>query len=278
MIAAGVAFYGLFAIVPALGATVAIYGLIADPETVQQQLQAAGSVLPEDARSIIDEQLSRVTDSAPTALGIGAALGILLTLWSANKGTKGLIEALNIAYDEREDRNFLVLNLISLALTLGMIIFVIVTLALIAVLPALFGNLGLSATLISLAQRLRWPVLAFIFVLALAVLYRFAPSRERPRWRWVSWGAVASTLLWIAGSAAFSWYASNFATYNETYGSLGAVLILMMWLWLSAFIVLLGAEVNAEMEHQTARDTTSGQTRPRGERGAYVADTVGEKL
>ena len=277
MVAAGVAFYGLFAIVPALGSIVAVYGLIADPKAIQQQLQAVSGVLPADARSIIDQQLTRVTSSAPTTLGLGALIGILLTLWSANKGTKGLIEALNIAYDEGEDRNFFFLNLISLLLTLGLIVFIVVTLSMIAVLPALFGSLGLSDTMVSLARWLRWPILALVFILALAVLYRFAPSRDRPRWRWVSLGAVVSTVLWVAGSIAFSLYVSNFASYNETYGSLGAVLILMMWLWISAFIVLLGAEINAEMEHQTARDTTAGKPDPRGQRGAYVADTVGER-
>jgi membrane protein len=277
MIAAGVAFYGLLAIFPAIAAAVSIYGLVADPQTVQQQISQLSGILPQDAQGIINDQLSRVSGSAAGALGIGAIAGLLLTLWSANKGTKALIEALNIVYDEQDERGFIKLNLISLALTVGLLVFVIFVLALVAALPALVGNLGLPETLTTWARWLRWPILALVFVIALAVLYRFAPDRDQPKWRWVSWGAVAATVLWIAGSILFSWYVSNFGSYNETYGSVGAVIILMMWFWLSAFIVLLGAEVNAEIEHQTERDTTRGEPRSMGERRAHVADTVGER-
>lgn len=237
-------------------------------------MAATSHVLPEDARSIIEEQLTRVTSSASATLSLGAIFGLLLTLWSANKGTQALITALNIVYDEPEKRGFIKLNLISLALTLGIIGFLIVGLA---ALPALLGNLGLPDAIKELASWLRWPILAIAFVVALAVLYRYAPSRDEPRWRWVSWGAVVATIGWLIGSALFSWYVSNFSSYNETYGSIGAVVVLMMWFWLSALIVLLGAEVNAEMEHQTKRDTTRGGEQPMGERGAYVADTVGER-
>lgn len=277
MIAAGVAFYGLLAIFPAIAAMVSIYGLIADPQTVQQQISQLSGVLPQDAQSIVDDQLSRVSGSAAGALGIGAIAGLLLTLWSANKGTKALIEALNIVYDEQDERGFIKLNLISFALTVGILVFVVVALALVAALPALVGSLGLPEMLTTWARWLRWPVLAIAFVIALAMLYRFAPDRDQPKWRWVSWGAIAATVLWIAGSILFSWYVSNFGSYNETYGSVGAVIILMMWFWLSAYIVLLGAEVNAEMEHQTERDTTRGAARAIGERRAYVADTAGER-
>ena len=169
------------------------------------------------------------------------------------------------------------LTLISLGLTLGIILFLIVGLAAIAVMPALFGHLGLPEQVARLASWLRWPVLGLGFVIGLGLLYRFAPSRNEPRWRWVSWGAVLATVLWLVGSALFSWYVANFGSYNETYGSIGAVAVLMMWFWLSALFVLLGAELNAEMEHQTGRDTTRGPERPMGERGAYVADTVGEQ-
>jgi membrane protein len=277
MIAAGVAFYGLLAIFPAIAAMISIYGLIADPQTVQQQMSALSGALPSDARGIIDEQLSRVAAGARGALSAGAIIGILATLWSANKGTKALMEALNIVYDEDEKRGFLGLNLVSLALTIGILVFLIVALGLIAALPALFGNLGLPEMVRQWASWLRWPVLALVFIVSLAFLYRFAPSRGAPKWRWVSAGAVLATILWMAGSLLFSWYVSNFGSYNQTYGSVGAVIVLMMWFWLSAYIVLAGAELNAEMEHQTERDTTSGERRPRGHRGAYVADTVGEQ-
>ena len=277
LVAAGVAFYALLAIFPAIAATVSIYGLLVDPQTVSEQLAATSQVLPEEARGIIEEQLSRVTSSAPAALGLGAIVSLLLALWSANKGTQSLIAALNIVYDEREKRGFVRLTLISLGLTLAIILFVIVGLAAIAALPALLGNLGLPEEVRRLAGWLRWPLLGLGFVIGLAVLYRFAPSRNEPRWRWVSWGAVLATVLWLTGSALFSWYVANFGAYNETYGSIGAVAVLMMWFWLSALIVLLGAELNAEMEHQTGRDTTRGPERPMGERGAYVADTLGEQ-
>jgi membrane protein len=277
LVAAGVAFYALLALFPAIAAVVSIYGLVADPQTVEQQLQSVSHILPQEARSIVEEQLKRVTASGSTALGLGAIVSLLLAIWSANKGTQSLITALNIVYDEDEKRGFIWLNLISLALTIGMFLFLIVCLAAIAALPALIGNLGLPEVVRQLAVWLRWPVLGVAFVAALAVLYRFAPSRDEPRWRWVSWGAVVATVLWLIASGLFSWYVSNFGNYNETYGSLGAVAVLMMWFWLSALIVLLGAELNAEMEHQTERDTTRGGEKPVGRRGAYVADTVGEK-
>ncbi len=277
LVAAGVAFYGLLAIFPGIAAVVSIYGLVVDPQTVSEQLAATSEVLPQETRGIIEEQLTRVTSSASGALGLGAIVSLLLALWSANKGTQSLISALNIVYDEREKRGFVRLTLISLGLTLAIIVFLIVGLAAIAAMPALFGNLGLPETVRQLASWLRWPVLGLGFVIGLAVLYRYAPSRDEPRWRWVSWGAVLATVLWLVGSALFSWYVSNFGSYNETYGSIGAVAVLMMWLWLSALIVLLGAELNAEMEHQTGRDTTRGADQPMGQRGAYVADTVGER-
>jgi membrane protein len=275
LVAAGVAFYALLAIFPAIAATVSIYGLLADPQTVEQQLAATSQVLPEEARGIIEGQLTRVTSGASVALSFGAIASLLFAIWSANKGTQALIIALNIVYDEPEKRGFIRLTLISLGLTLGIILFVIIGLAAIAALPALFGHLGLPEEVRRLAGWLRWPVLGVAFVIGLAVVYRFAPSRDEPRWRWVSWGAVLATVLWLIGSALFSWYVSKFGSYNETYGSLGAVAVLMMWFWLSALIVLLGAELNAEMEHQTERDTTRGPAEPLGERGAYVADTVG---
>jgi membrane protein len=277
LVAAGVAFYGLLAIFPAIAAVVSIYGLVVDPQTVSDQLAATSQVLPQETRGIIEEQLKRVTSSGSSALSLGALASILLALWSANKGTQSLITALNIVYDEREKRSFVRLTLISLGLTLAIMLFLIVGLAAIAALPALFGNLGLPDSVRQLASWLRWPVLGLGFVIGRAVLYRFAPSRDEPRWRWVSWGAVFATVVWLVGSALFSWYVSNFGSYNETYGSLGAVVVLLMWLWLSALIVLLGAELNAEMEHQTERDTTDDAPAPLGQRGAYVADTVGEK-
>ncbi len=277
VVAAGVAFYTLLAIVPALAAVVSIYGLVADPADVQAQLEAVAHLLPEEAQSLISEQVKRIAASSGGALGLGAVVGLLLTLWSASKGMKTLITALNIVYDEQEQRGFIKLNLIALGLTLGAVVFLVVTLALIVALPAVLDSLGLGETLRGLVAWLRWPPLLIGVIVALALIYRYGPSRDPARWRWVNWGATVATVLWLAGSVAFSLYVRNFGSYNETYGSLGAVVILLMWFYLTAYVVLLGAEINAEMEHQTARDTTRGPAQPKGQRGAYVADTVGEQ-
>lgn len=274
IIAAGVAFYVLLALFPAIAAIVSIYGLVVDPETVRQQVAELGAVLPEAARGILEDQLGRVAGGAGGALGLGAAGGILLALWSAGAGTKALMTALNVVYDEEEKRGLVTFNALALLLTLGLILFLITVLALVAALPPVLAQLDLPAAVEALARWSRWPILAIAFVLVLAVLYCFAPSRRAPRWRWVSTGAIAATVVWLLASAAFSWYASAFGSYNATYGSLGAVVVLMVWLWLSAFIVLVGGEINAALEHRTEVDSTLGPDRAMGERGARVADTV----
>jgi membrane protein len=276
LVAAGAAFYGLFAIFPAIAALVSIYGLFTSPETVQQHVQALQTIVPDQGRAVLDQQLQRVTQSGDTALGIGALVGILLALWSSAKGVKSLMIALNIVYDEDERRGFFQLNLTALALTAVILGFVLIALVAIALLPAVIGQLGLPPVAEALARWLRWPLLAAVSVGILGILYRYAPCRGRPQWRWVVWGAVVATVLWVIGSGLFSWYVTHFGSYNETFGSVAAIAVLMMWFWLSAYFVLLGGELNAEMEHQTRRDTTSGKPRPMGKRNAYVADTVGE--
>ena len=276
MIAAGIAFYGLLALFPAIAAIVSTWGLLADPQQIEGQIAAISSVLPGQAADIIKEQAARIASNTGGA-SLAAIGGLLITIYSASKGMKAVIEALNIIYDEEEGRGFVKLNVVVLGLTLMMVVVMIVALGMVAILPALLGNLGLGGIAQTLIAWLRWPVLCVVILGVLAVIYRYAPSRDEPRWRWVSWGAVIATLLWIVGSIAFSIYVRNFGSYNETYGSLGAVVVLLMWFWLSAFIVLLGAEFNAEMEHQTAEDTTKGKTMPCGERGAQMADTVGEE-
>jgi membrane protein len=277
MIAAGVAFYLMLAIFPMLAATVSIYGLVADPADVQRNFEAVAGVIPEEARSIMVDQLTAVSSASGGQLGFGVVLSIALTLWSASRGVIAMITALNIAYDEEEKRSFIKLNAIALALTLALIVFMIVTLAVVVGLPVVIGYLNLGETVEWTIRLARWPILAVAIILALAVLYRYAPDRDAPRWRWVSWGAVVATAIWLLGSVAFSVYVSNFADYNKTYGAMGAVIILLLWFNLSSYAVLLGAELNAEMEHQTARDTTKGVERPLGQRRAYVADTVGHK-
>jgi membrane protein len=277
MIAAGVAFYMLLALFPTLAAMVSIYGLVADPAEIERQFGMVSSVLPQEATDILLGQMRQVAGASGGALQLSVLVSLALTLWSASRGMNALINALNITYDERETRGFIKLNLIALGLTLGGIVFLILTLVLVAGLPAVFNALGLGGPVVQAVSLARWPLLAVAGIIGLAVLYRYAPDRQEPRWRWVSWGAILATLLWLLGSIAFSVYVGNFSNYNETYGSVGAVVILLLWLNLTAYVVLLGAELNAEMEHQTAQDTTTGGDQPIGHRRAYVADTVGNQ-
>lgn len=278
IVAAGVAFYGLLAIFPALAALVSIYGLIADPADVAQQLEVPGGALPSEAWALLKEQLRTLTErSSTTTLSIGVAVGLVLTLWSARAGVGALVMALNIVYGEDEKRGWIEFYLLTLLLTLGAIVFGAVALSLIVALPVLLGNIGVREGVQILVSILRWPLLALSVMFALAVIYRFGPSRSQARWEWVSWGAVAATLLWMAGSVLFSFYVRNFGAFDNTYGSVGAVIILMLWFFLTAFIILLGGALNAEMEHQTKRDTTTGKPKPMGERNAHVADTLGKR-
>ncbi len=280
MVAAGVAFYGLLAIFPALAAAVSIYGLVADPAEVERQVGVLSGVLPQEAAGLITGQLHRIAATSSNALSVGLLAGVLLALWSAASGVKALITALNVTYDESEKRGFLRLNAVALLLTLGAIVFAVLSLALIVALPALLSNLGiggLGEIGRFVVSALRWPLLALVILFGLAVLYRYGPSRDQPQWRWVSWGATVATVLWLVASALFSFYVSNFGNYNKTYGSIGAVVILLMWFYITAFIVLLGATLNAEMEHQTKKDTTEGRPEPMGKRRAHMADTLGRK-
>jgi membrane protein len=276
MIAAGVAFYGLLAIFPAITAFVSIWGLVADPAQVEQQFAAVQGVVPADAWALLNEQLRSVASSSSTSLGWGVALGILVALWSAGAGVRALISALNIAYDEDEKRGFIKLYAVGFLLTVCLIGGAVLALIVIVAVPVALQFLplgGLSSTLISV---LTWLVMAAIVVFGLGVLYGYGPSRSRAQLRWITWGAIAAAILWLLASILFQVYVGNFANYTATYGSLGAVIALLMWLWVSAFVVLLGAELNAEMEHQTRKDTTTGPEKPLGARGAYVADHVGE--
>lgn len=277
VVAAGVAFYGLLSLFPAIAATVSIYGMVADVGTIQDHLIALGAVMPAEASRIVEEQVRAVTGSSDTALGLGAFVTLGFAIWSASSAVKALMAGLTVAYNETEKRNFVWYNVVALALTVGAILFLLLSLGAIIVLPAVFAFVGLGETAEAVFGFLRWPALAAVVMLALAAFYRYAPCRSRPRWRWVSWGSVLATGTWLAGSAGFSWYVANFASYNETYGTLGAVVILLMWFYLTAYIVLIGAELNAQMEHQTVRDTTDPPDQPLGRRGAYVADTVGER-
>jgi membrane protein len=248
MIAAGAAFFGLLALFPALAAAVALYGLFTDPNTVSAHLDLAAGFVPEEARMVLAEQLQRLTAATDTTLGIGAIVALLLALWSSAKGVKSQMSALNIVYHEREKRGFFKLNGTALLLTLAMLIVVPLSLAMVAVIPAVIDRLPLPDLAVTAARLLRWPVIAGIAVLAISMLYRFGPSHSGRRTRWPWTGALVATALWLIASALFSWYVSSFGSYNETYGSVAAMAVFMMWLWLSSFAVLIGGEVNAELD------------------------------
>jgi membrane protein len=275
LVAGGVTYAILLALFPALAALVSIYGLVLDPAQVERQVSTLSGVLPEQSRQLLADELHQLVSTSSGTLGLGATFGLLLALWSASRGMSGLITALNIAYEERERRGLLKLNLVALALTIALMLGGLVVIALVAVLPAAVQLLGLDNGAKWLLLLVQWPLLIVVFMLGLAILYRYAPDREKPQWRWVSEGAGAATFLWLVASAGFTVYVANFANFDKTYGSLGGVIILLTWLYLSALIVLFGAVINNQSEKQTTRDSTQGPAKPMGQRGAQSADTVG---
>jgi membrane protein len=274
-VAAGVVFYSLLAIFPAIAAFVSLYGLIADASTIDSHLSLAAGIFPAGAVDILHEQITRLTAKTDAKLGLGFVTGLAIALWSANAGMKGIIDALNVVYDEKEKRSFVKLNLLSLLFTLIAILSLMIALAAVVIAPIVFSAVGLSSLLGLAIAVLRWPLLLVLAAVALAAIYRFGPSRTEARWQWLSVGSVAAAIAWLIGSVLFSWYISQFGAYNATYGSLGAAVGMMMWMWISAIVILLGGELNAEIEHQTAKDSTVGSEKPLGERGAVVADTIG---
>ncbi|WP_346622951.1 YihY/virulence factor BrkB family protein [Blastococcus montanus] len=276
IIAGGVAFFGFLSIFPALIALISIYGLVASREQAASQVADFTSGLPDEARQLITDQVTAITE-AGGALTWGLVLSILAALWTASGGVNNLVKAVNIAYDEVETRNFLKLRALSLALTLGAIVFVVLTIGLVAVVPLVLDALPLGGVATVLAQVARWVLLLLVVIGSLAVLYRVAPDRDAPQLRWVSLGSVVVTLVWAVVSLGFSFYVNNFGSYNETYGAIAGVIVLMLWLYLTCYLVLLGAEINSEAEHQTGHDTTEGEPLPMGERDAVKADTLPAK-
>ena len=270
---AAVTFYALLALFPAIAALVSVYGLFTDPASIQQHLDSVSGVLPGGAVEVIRNQLNSLAAQPRGSLGISFLIGLAISLWSANGGIKALFDALNTVYGEKEERSFIRLNATTLAFTLAMIGFVLVALACIVAIPVALNYLpGFIGFVLNIV---RWPAMLILVAVALAFIYRYGPSRDEPQWRWLTWGSAFAALVWLGFSAIFSYYAANFGNFNKTYGSLGAVIGLMTWMWLSVAVILIGGKLNAEMEHQTARDTTEGAPKPIGSRRAKMADTVG---
>lgn len=277
LIAAGVTYFLLLAIFPSITAVVSIYGLVADPSTVNQHVATLSSILPAGALSILDEQLTMIaTQGAPT-LGFALIVSLALALWSASAGIKSMFEAMNIAYGETEKRNFFQLSLLGLVFTLGGVIAAIAMFATVVAIPLVLGIFGFSEGFEWLVQIASYVVLVAILFAGIAALYRYGPSRQQAKWRWITPGAALSVAVVIIVSLLFSWYAANFANYDKTYGSLGALIGLLTWMWISVTVVIVGAELDSEIEHQTAKDSTIGAPEPLGNREATMADTVGKK-
>jgi membrane protein len=274
-LAASMVFYSLVALFPAIAAGVSCYALFSDAGTIARHLSILSDVVPAGAIGILGDEITRIAAKSDGRLTFGFLLGLAIALWSANAGMKATFDALNIIYDEREKRSIVRLNLVSLLFTVCAIAGALLAVGAVVVFPLALASFGLSSVDAPLIAYLRWPLMFVLLLLAIAVLYRYGPSRRRAQWRWLSVGSVFAAVAWLAASSLFSWYLADFANYNATYGALGAVIGLMMWMWLSAIVVLIGAELNSEIEHQTARDTTVGGARPLGLRGAIMADTVG---
>lgn len=274
-VAAGVVFYGLLAVFPAVTALVSLYGLFASPAAISDQLALLGGILPDSAVEILREQIGPLTANS-SKLGLGFIFGLAVALWSANSGMKAIMDALNVVYEEKEKRGFIKLNLVSFGFTLAGIGVLLLALATVVVLPVALNYLGLHNTTDQLLRFARWPLLIVVIILGLAVLYRYGPSRREPRWQWISAGSVFAAVAWLVSSALLSWYLASFAHYDATYGSLGAGIGMMMWMWISFIVILFGAQLNSEIEHQTVRNSTVDGNKPLGTRGAVMADTVGK--
>jgi membrane protein len=276
LVAGGVTYAVLLALFPGLAALVSIYGLLLDRSQVEQQVAALSNVLPRETAQMIGDELHKLVTAPSGSLSISAGVALLLALWSASRGMSGLITAFDIAYEQKETRGFFKLNFVAIVLTVLMLVGGTVIIALVGVLPAALQLVGLESSTKWLLLVLEWPLLIVVVMTGLAVLYRYAPDRHPPRWRWVSPGAIVATLLWLLGSVGFSVYVTHFNSYDKTYGSLGGVVVMLTWLYLSAFVALLGAVINAQSERQTRADSTVGNPVPMGRRKATAADTVGD--
>lgn len=278
LISAGVAFYSFLAAVPLLASCVLTYGLVADPATVSQHLQLLFALLPSDAASLLGDQLLSITKTAAEKTGLGLVFALSLAIYGAMNGAGAIVTALNVAYDESETRNIFKTTGLALLITLGVTLVGVMTVLAIGALAFLEQLIPDAPHAAILAIRIAfWALAAIVASIVVATVYRFGPDRRRARWRWLTVGSAFFTLGWLAMTLAFGFYVSHFANYNATYGALSAVVVLLMWLYFSAYLMIIGAELNSEIEHQTAVDTTTGPERPMGERRAYVADTLGDK-
>ena len=274
--AAGVAFYGMLALVPAMIAIVSIYGLVVSPEESARQVEGFTRALPGEAARLLVDQLKSITGGDSGQLGVKLVVSLAGLLWSASSGTTALIRGLGIAYDEPEGRGFVKLRSRALILTVAAVVGAVIVLGLTVALPAILDAAGLGAVGKTIGLVARWPILGLLFILGLSALYRYGPDRDKPKWRWASPGSLVATVLWVIGTALFGFYASRFGSYNETYGTLAGAVVLLLWLYLTSLVILVGAELNSELERQTLEDSTAGPPEGLGERGASSADTVGE--
>lgn len=272
VVAGSVTYYTLLAIFPGVGVFVALYGLFADVAEVEKQLIQLSAVFPPDVTRLIGEQMLRLAGARDGGLSLAFVASLLLSLWSASAGMRSLFDGLNIAYDETERRPYLVRAALTYGFTVALVVFLVLVSAILVAAPIGLARVGLADGWL---MAIRWPLVFLVATAAFGVAYRYGPSRQRARWRWLTPGSAFAAVLWIGGSAGFSWYLNNVAGLDRVYGSLGAVIAFMLWIWFSVMIVLVGAELNAEIEHQTALDSTTGPPEPMGERGAAMADTVG---
>jgi membrane protein len=275
-LAGGVAYYALLAVFPAVAMMVSLYGLVSDPSTVSRHLVLLSDILPPGSAELLAGQMTRIAGQSADTLSVAFLTSFLISLWSANAGMSALFDALNVVYKEKEKRPLWKFYATTLLFTFAAVLFLAIAIGAIVVVPVVLNVFGWGTYSERLIALLRWPGLFLVVAIGLTVVYRYGPSRRRAKWRWITWGSVLAALLWIGASMLFSWYVANFDSYNKTYGSLGAVVAFQIWLWLSSVVVLLGAEFNAEAEHQTAIDSTEGAPEPLGRRGATMADTIGK--
>ncbi|MBD0413199.1 YihY/virulence factor BrkB family protein [Oryzicola mucosus] len=278
LIAAGVTYYLLLAIFPALAALVSLYGFISDPIAIGRQLNLLSDLFPPGGIDLLANQLTALVNQRTSSLSIGFFGGLAIALWSAHNGLASLFDAMNVAYGEKETRGFFQRTAMVMAFTLSALFLVALVVFALGVLPAMLHYLSLDSFTEVVIAVLRWPLIILVVSFAMAVLYRYGPSREYAKLRWLTWGAFFATSMWLLASLGFSYYITNFSNYSLTYGTLGTLIGLMVWMWMSVIIVIMGAQINAELEHQTRVDSTTGAPQPMGERGAYVADTLGKAM